>query len=502
MERFCVLKDFEDIANGKWINNNKDAYRGVESIGDIIEANNVSLDEEGNIRYYEDDKSFETLGIILQNCGGCFESNCSEVGAGYNARRYAEHLLAFLKNKLQGGYEKDLYLDLYYSIQYKISKCDERLKLPKWEETIISYGKKGNEETGSMAKRFDGLWDNYHKPKRKYEALKFSTGELSAYIKNISPNVVRIQIISPSFRQVFQYVKGKSRKNYFSENELKEIIERWGLNLRIDDLWLLKKVLGFELVEQLYNFLSEIYDTLAEQNKENDTIEEFCELLMRLPGYYFKIELIAEFSWIYRTGVLVCNRRGDEALQFFIDVMRTYDTKLEEKEYVRNMKDVLAWKWNYDNDLETNLNNALKWLETRIDPMIFELSEIKDNNTIEEDSIIEKLYEILSHAENNEMDFYIEYKRWVNWVLRYLHINGQEEEVIEKLGEITGLDRKCENIEKDLPLYKDISAKVREVGELIKKANKGKKENKNVKFYNLIQGCVIIFGNGIKEKEK
>ena len=41
MERFCVLKDFEDIANGKWINNNKDAYRGVESIGDIIKGKNV-----------------------------------------------------------------------------------------------------------------------------------------------------------------------------------------------------------------------------------------------------------------------------------------------------------------------------------------------------------------------------------------------------------------------------------------------------------------------------
>ena len=475
MERFCVLKDFEDIANGKWINNNKDAYRGVESIGDIIKVNNTSYDEEKN--------PFVIAAILTEtDVTHSFSISWEKEKEGkYKITEVEKLIPGVLKSISYGAYERDLFLDLYYAIQYKISKNDEVLVLPEWQTLMHP------EEYENLKEIFLNRKNVFNRKNkgRKASVLKIEFGKNNKTIKNVSPNIARLEIISKNYRNVFKKVKDKNRKKYLTLTELKNIINLWKLDFRIDDMWLLKKTLGIELANQLLQFLDEIYKTMpeTEKRKENENIKNFIEKLMKLPGYYFKIAVLKKFLWHYRNSVY---RYEDEALKYFIEVLEIYSTD-ENKEYVRNMKDIIAWKWDYSKKTEENLRNIQKWLETQIDRPALKYPEVYNHKDMAIGYMDEMIYEIVRKKDAGE-NFQEEYSNLIGALFRYLNVSRQDKRNINF--ELKGNDagEVIINFRKWMQLHKDILNFPEEENSL----------NEDNDFYKWIIGYVIEYGIEVK----
>ena len=142
----------------------------------------------------------------------------------------------------------DIFMHSYYSILFSETKDDYvGLKQMNWtrEEKETFTKARNNIRHNKESKRFVPYHIN-EKFKRKIE------------IQNFAPDLVRLYYLNKEYRNIFFNTQDSDNLKYFS-SEISSVYTESILKLnRIEEIWLLERLLGINLARELYSLFSVI----------------------------------------------------------------------------------------------------------------------------------------------------------------------------------------------------------------------------------------------------
>lgn len=236
----------------------------------------------------------------------------------------------------------DIFMHSYYSILFSETKDDYvGLKQMNWtrEEKETFTKARNNIRHNKESKRFVPYHIN-EKFKRKIE------------IQNFAPDLVRLYYLNKEYRNIFFNTQDSDNLKYFS-SEISSVYTESILKLnRIEEIWLLERLLGINLARELYSLFSVI---LPQNNfalinvKYQPFLRDIIKEIMKLEGIYSRCFLVRKLKIITRIKIssMNCELNSLEFLRCLLSILRksinliaeSY-TNYEQSEYTKIKKEV------------------------------------------------------------------------------------------------------------------------------------------------------------------
>lgn len=245
----------------------------------------------------------------------------------------------------------DISLHIYYTILYQKTEGKfTNLLQDNWLKEEKENFRSQRKSWKAYKKKAKGLYMPFdiNENTLKSEAYGYQS-QKCIQIQDFAPNLIRLYYANSELRNIFTDTQSANTRKYYSEN-ISSVYQSSYIHVdRVEEIWLLERILGINLARELYSLLSPIMPlnfSLIEKEFQQPIID-IVHQIIKLQGVYSRCVLVHKLKEIvkirrygHKTEQLEPLKIMDYLIQILKECMNSISEEFGYREYkeYRNIK--------------------------------------------------------------------------------------------------------------------------------------------------------------------